>query len=350
MTLGVFLDLEKTFDMVWREGIVNQLFQMSIKGRMLHWIHDFLQDRTIQAKVGTAFSRPHHLDNGTPQGSVLSPLFFMIMMNGMARPIKGVQLSMYADDIALWTTGSKLGDITSRMQNQLNETAKFLFANGFKLSTSNSQAVLFRRNRIDANVKLSIGNELLSLSNTVTFLGIVLDERLTWSAHEQTVEQRCLKRLNALRAISGSSWGACRSSLLQVYRATIRSVLDYGCEVVDLGNERIKSVYEKIQAQALAICFGSMHGTSTASLQVECGDPPHDLRRQKLMAYHALITIANNEARNCYLLLDRLHLMMKKKKKKQLTMLETVVSLLLCLLLSTTNYKKCERSTWEGNI
>ena len=66
MTLGVFLDLEKAFDMVWREGIVNQLFQMGIKGRMLHWIHDFLQDRTIQVKVGTAFSRPYHLENGTP--------------------------------------------------------------------------------------------------------------------------------------------------------------------------------------------------------------------------------------------------------------------------------------------
>ena len=116
----------------------------------------------------------------------------------------------------------------------------------------------------------------------------------------------------------------------------IRSVLDYRCEAVDLGNERIKSVYEKIQAQALAICCGSMHGTSTASLQVECGDPPHDLRRQKLMAYHALRTIANNnEARNCYFLLDknknktqaRLHLMMKKKKK-QLMPLETIEALI----------------------
>ena len=146
-------------------------------------------------------SRPHHLENGTPQGSILSPLLFIIMMNGVTRPIKGVQLSIYADDIALWTTGLKLGDITSRMQKQLNETAKFLFANGFEISTCKLQAVLFRRNRTDANVKLS----------SATFLGIVLDERLTWSA-SQAVEQRCLKRLNALRAISGSSWGASKSS------------------------------------------------------------------------------------------------------------------------------------------
>ena len=267
--------------MVSREGIINQLFRLGIKSRMLHWIHDF----TIQVKVVAALSRPHHLEDGTPKGSVLSPLLFIIMMNGMARPIKGVQLSMYADDIALWTTGSKLGHTASRMQKQRNEPAKFLFANGFKISTSKSQAVLFRRNRMDANVKLSIGHELLSLSNTATFLGIVLDERLTWNSHAQAVEQRCLKRLNALRAISGSSWGVSKSSLLQVYRATIRSVMDCGCEAVDLGSERIKSVYEKIQAQAVAICCGSMRGISTASLQVECGEPPHDLRHGEAHGY-----------------------------------------------------------------
>ena len=54
-------------------------------------------------------------------------------------------------------------------------------------------------------------NGLLSVSNTATFLeGIVLEEMLTWSA--QAVEQRCLKHLNALRAFSGSSWGASKSN------------------------------------------------------------------------------------------------------------------------------------------
>ena len=170
---------------------------------------------------------------------------------------------MYAEDIALWTTGSKLGNITSRMQKQLNETAKFLFANGFKLSSSKSQAVLFSRNRIDANVKFSIGNELLPLSNTATFLGIELDERLTWSAHAQTVEQRCLKRLNALRAISGSSWGASRSSLLQVYQATIRSVLYYAKQLIWETNESRASTRRSrrrlLQSAAAACMEPALH-------------------------------------------------------------------------------------------
>ena len=56
MTLGVFLDLEKAFDMVWREGIIEQLSKMGVKGKPLEWIHNFLQDRSIQVRVGSALS------------------------------------------------------------------------------------------------------------------------------------------------------------------------------------------------------------------------------------------------------------------------------------------------------
>ena len=224
--------------MVWREGIVNQLFQMGIKGRMLHWIHDFFQDRTIQAKVGQPFPDPITRKTAHLKAAFwvhFTSLSWWIKTNKGSPAVDVCRRHRPLDH--QFQTGWYY-----RMQNQLNETAKFLFANGFKISTSKSQAVLFRRNRMDANVKLSIGNELLSLSNIATFLSIVLDERLTWSAHAQTVVQRCLKRLMPW-VICGSSWWASKSGPLQVYRDIIRSVMDYGCEAVDLGNERIKSVY-----------------------------------------------------------------------------------------------------------
>ena len=141
--------------------------------------------------------------------------------------------------------------------------AKFLFANGFKISTS-KQAVLFRTNVQEQNGRQRQA-QYRQRAPLVFQYCFLLGHRLR---RETNLEQRCLKHLNALRAISGSSWGASKSSLLQVYLATIRSVMDYGSEAVNLGNERIKSFYEKIQAQAPAICCGSMHGTSIASLQI----------------------------------------------------------------------------------
>ncbi|MFG1588203.1 reverse transcriptase domain-containing protein [Staphylococcus aureus] len=51
------------------------------------------------------------MENGTPQGSILSPLLFIIILNGLPNPVGNIRVSMYADDIALWTMG------TDRSQN-----------------------------------------------------------------------------------------------------------------------------------------------------------------------------------------------------------------------------------------
>ena len=144
-----------------------------------------------------------------------------------------------------------------------------------------------------------------------------------------------------MRAISGSFWGASKSNMLQVYRATIRSVLDYGSEVIDLGCKQIADTYDKLQYQALKICYGGMKGTSASSLQVECGELPLDLRREKFMANHALrsIAIKNESVKTKYFISDgrksksqaRLHF--KMKKRGETTPYEKVESLLPADLL-----------------
>ena len=72
--MGVFLDFQAAFDLVWREGLLYKLRGLGIGGNMHRWINDFLTGRTIKVKVGGEFSEPQPLDNGTPQGSVISPL------------------------------------------------------------------------------------------------------------------------------------------------------------------------------------------------------------------------------------------------------------------------------------
>ena len=143
-----------------------------------------------------------------------------------------------------------------------------------------------------------------------------------------------------MRAISGISWDASKSNLLQVYRTTIRSVLDYGCEVIDLGCNQITDTYDKLQYQALKICCGGMKGTSASSLQVKCGELPLDLRRKKLMANHALgpISIKTESVKTKYFISGRksksqARLHFKMKKRGETTPYEKVESLLPADLL-----------------
>jgi len=76
--VGVIFDIEKAYDMLWKEGLLIKIKCMGIGGKMYNWIMDFLQERTIQVRVGVENSKTYKIDNGTPQGSVCSPVFFAI--------------------------------------------------------------------------------------------------------------------------------------------------------------------------------------------------------------------------------------------------------------------------------
>ena len=61
-TLGVFLDIEKAYDMVWRKGILFKLHKMHIGGKIFNWINNFLHNRKIQVRLGITLSDEFHLD------------------------------------------------------------------------------------------------------------------------------------------------------------------------------------------------------------------------------------------------------------------------------------------------
>lgn len=78
--VAVYFDVEKAYDMLWKEGLLLKLKKIGIEGRMYNWILSFLLDRTIQVRVGNELSQTVSVENGTPQGSVISPILFNIMM------------------------------------------------------------------------------------------------------------------------------------------------------------------------------------------------------------------------------------------------------------------------------
>lgn len=110
--LAVALDLEKAYDMVWRERIIQIALQNGINGHMLTFIANFLQERRVQVKVNGFLSKQVTLQNGVPQGSVLSVTLFLMAINEVTQQIPlPIKISMYADDITLLCKGSNLDTI-----------------------------------------------------------------------------------------------------------------------------------------------------------------------------------------------------------------------------------------------
>ena len=81
---AVFFNVEKAYDMLWREGLMIKLHNAGVEGKMFNWLMDFLRGRTIQVKVGAELSSKHGVDIGegsvVSQGSVLSSTLFSIII------------------------------------------------------------------------------------------------------------------------------------------------------------------------------------------------------------------------------------------------------------------------------
>ena len=132
-SLAVFLDIQKAFDMLWRKGIIIKLQKMGICGRIIKWIDNFLTNRKIQVKINNTLSTSYTVQNGVPQGSVISPLL-SLQFNDLPDNITGIQISQYADDIALWKSNRNVQFLEKKIQDALNNVENWCKKWGFKLS------------------------------------------------------------------------------------------------------------------------------------------------------------------------------------------------------------------------
>ena len=109
------------------------------------------------------------LANGTPQGSVISPLLFLLMVKDITESDNGVKLSMYADDSAVWKSGKDIALLNRHLHHYLNVISRFYSEWGLKISTTKTLSILFTRNtRYDTSiVNLKIDNSSLALEKEV---------------------------------------------------------------------------------------------------------------------------------------------------------------------------------------
>ena len=297
--LGVFLDVEKAYDMIWKKGVLFKFHKLGLDGNIFNWVSAFLEGRSLQVRVGDSLSDTFQVENGLPQGSVISPILFLVAINDLSPP--NVKCSLFADDTAIWKTGKSVKHVQSHIQNALNYVTKWCDMWGFKISASKTSYVLFHRGKRKV-MHLYLNDQELKSAKSVKFLGMIFDQRLTWKEHILHLVEKCQKRINVLKLLTGSKWGADKETMIILYKTLIRSVLDYGCVVYfSAADTNLKSL-DIVQSQALRLCCGALKCTPVEALEVECGIPPLSIRR-KYIAFKTAIrynNMAENPIKECF--------------------------------------------------
>ena len=137
----------------------------------------------------------------------------------------------------------------------------------------------------------------------VKFLGVIFDQKLSFLPHIKYLRTVCLKRLDILKIVSGTHWGADKNTLLCLYRSLIRSKLDYACIVYGSACSSYLKALDPIHHHGLHICLVAFCTSPKESLYVEANEPPLELRRLKLSFNYFIKLKANpdNPAYDCVL-------------------------------------------------
>ena len=344
ITIAILIDFTKAFDLLWVDGLILKLMQLKISGKLLNWIKFFLTNRKYMVKIGDCLSDTFTTENGTPQGSAISPLLFLIMVNDFPPLSKFTSDAFFADDCTIWRSGTNLEQIVYHLQEDLNAISGWCKKWGFIINTDKTQGIIFTNKQIrDTQVKLKINGKCIIFSNSVKLLGVIFDHRLTWKDHIEFLVTKSLTGLNLMRAISGTHWGARKETLLLIYRSFILTSIDY-CSFAYINcSNYLKNKLNTIQYKSLLIASGALKGTSLKALLSECGEIPLHLRRKKLLLNYLLKIYdnQNNLANSTLTDLNFYQLESKSKSEFRINLNEFLIDTNTKLISYKSEYKYC---------
>ena len=142
------------------------------------------------------------------------------MIDGLPNSLQRVETSLFADDSSLYKGGRSIKLLQTAVQQDLHALQQWCdkcVSTGFKISTEKTVAVLFSQATQRPDIKLHINGRPIKTEKSAMFLGVVFDQYLTWSEHIDYVTSKCSKRLNLIRAISGTRWAATTNSPITIY-------------------------------------------------------------------------------------------------------------------------------------
>lgn len=279
-TLAAFLDVGSAYDDVDISLLYSFLVEQGLPTPFAHSLISLIRERLLYFRINGKLLGPRTTWKGLPQGCILSSILYALYVSKIENALPpSVKIIQYADDICLYTTAEPWTDVISNLSEAIVNTIQFLHQLGLSLSVSKSVVCPFtRRRRQPFREEIELGGVTFPVTNTTKFLGIHLNRRLSWKAHIDNVILRAGTHYNIMRAVSHSSWGADPWVSLLYYRATIRSIMDYGaCFYGGAPDTQIKKIV-MLQNKCMRLALGALQSTPTNILHAESGEPPFTLR------------------------------------------------------------------------
>ena len=222
------LDMSKAFNKVPHEGLALKLHHYGIRGNVLTWLQSFLKNRSQQVVVDGYYSTPCDVISGVPQGSVLGPTLFLIYINDIAADIQST-IRLFADDCLIYRLISSPEDHYIP-QEDLNRLTVWAATWQMNFNVDKCNIMQFSSARHKRPFTYTMQGLPLCKVDHHSYLGVVLDHKLSWEAHQNYV----CNKVNRLLAFLNRNLPTYNQHLREnSYKQLVLPVLDYCATIWD---------------------------------------------------------------------------------------------------------------------
>ncbi|KAF4529619.1 hypothetical protein B566_EDAN018863, partial [Ephemera danica] len=283
-TIAEMLDIKSAFDRVHIPTLRKKLSALGLPKPFISIINNYLLQRTLYVKIDNSTSSPRTTYKGLPQGSVLSPILFILYTCDIKQyfPLH-TKFTFYADDLMAYSTAASIRQCKVNINETNHHLSTWLDQSHFEVSHEKSVYMIFSRTRnLNDQATILFNKTIINRTTSHKLLGLTIDHKLTWEPHFTNVLHTCTNAFNILKIVCHRWWGAHPSTGILLYKALIRSRLEYAGHLTASASTTQWKRLETMQNQCLRLILGAFRSTPIPALLLEAGVPPLKIRCQLL--------------------------------------------------------------------
>lgn len=249
--IGIFYDFKKAFDLISHRRLLSKLERLGIAGIGNKWIESYLKNRRqsvhIYSNGRTYISQETTTNIGIPQGSVLSPLLFILFTNDLPESVEQGELTLFADDTTHFLSNPDQSILIEQANKAVSALDNWCNQNDIFLNDAKTICMKYTaKEKTDTSPYIKLHGKSIALQTNTKFLGLHLGDGTDWCTHIDTISKQIasscllLKRLMEVAGLAASKL---------VYHAYIQAKLNYG--IILWGNHSKTQRLFKLQKRAV---------------------------------------------------------------------------------------------------
>lgn len=245
-----FLDISQAFDKVWHSGLLFKI-KSNLPPDYYMIIKSYIENRQFFVKIEDEQTKLRPINAGVPQGSVLGPLLYLLFTADLPTT-RHTKIATFADDTAILSSHRQHTTASMHLQEHLDSLQTWLNKWRIKANETKSTHVTFTMNR-NICPPVSINNRPLPQSNDAKYLGMHLDQRLTWKKHIFTKRKQLGLKLQKMYWLMGKNSSLSLENKILLYKSIIKPIWTYGIQLWGTASNSNIEILQRFQSKVLRI-------------------------------------------------------------------------------------------------